>query len=305
MAMGKLFAIKKYAIHDGPAIRTTVFFKGCPLSCAWCHNPEGMSPEVDLVWLKDRCAGCGQCLQECRAGALTLEQETIVRDRVRCTGCGHCADVCPALAHEVSGWEAEAAQVMDEVKKDMLFYDQSGGGVTFSGGDPLFQPEFLSELLRACGELGIHRTVDTCAHTTPAQIKDIAALTDLFLIDIKHMDTAAHKRFTGAGNGQILENIRLLAGMKKEIRFRIPLIEGVNSDAANIAETGAFIADAAPGSRVDLLPYHRLAGSKYAKLGMAMVHGEFSAQFNTPGQDRLKYCAQQLEGFGLKVTLGG
>ncbi len=324
--LGRIFAIKKYAIHDGPNIRTTVFFKGCPLRCAWCHNPEGISSAIERVWVSDRCIGCGECLEGCQAGALffenndpvrrpdtTTHEETwppadaffhtkkIIRDLDLCVGCGHCVDICPALAHEATGYETDVTTIMEAIKKDIPFYDQSGGGVTFSGGDPLFQPQFLLALLKASQNLGIHRAVDTCAHATTDLLPEIAQHTDLFLIDIKHMESDTHKKLTGVPNGLILENIRCIAGMKKEIRFRIPLIEGVNSDPYNIEKTGRFIADIAPESGVDLLPYHEMASSKYGKLGMAVS----PLSFRKPDNSQLTRCRQQLEGLGLKVTVGG
>jgi pyruvate formate lyase activating enzyme len=299
--IGRIFAIKKYAIHDGPAIRTTVFFKGCPLRCAWCHNPEGMSDKIQILWIKSRCAGCGICLDECKAGALSLKNHDIIRDTLICTGCGHCVEACPCLAHEATGWEVGVDGVMEEIKKDIPFFDQSGGGVTFSGGEPLFQPLFLMALLKRCKNIGIHRTIDTCAHAKTELLDPIAAMTDLFLIDIKHMDSDTHKKLTGVPNGLILENIRVLAGMKKSIRFRIPLIEGVNTAPENIEKTGRFIAGISPQSRVDLLPYHEMAASKYNKLGRALP----SQVFEKPDPNTLDRCQRRLAGFGLNVAVGG
>jgi pyruvate formate lyase activating enzyme len=301
MIMGRVFAIKKFALHDGPNIRTTIFFKGCPLRCAWCHNPEGMSPKIEPIWDKDRCAGCGQCLDECKAGALSLENGRITRDTGLCVRCGHCVDICPAMAHEATGQNMEVDDIMKEIKKDIPFYDQSGGGVTFSGGEPLLQPRFLLKLLRACGNLKLHRTLDTCAHVKTDLLAQIADQTDLFLIDIKHMDSEAHKQFTGVPNGLILENIRFFARLKNQIRFRIPLIDGVNSDPDNIEKTGRFISKTAPGSRVDLLPYHEMAWTKYHKLGMRVS----SLLLKRPDNKALDRCAGQLAGFGLDVTIGG
>ncbi|SMD08096.1 pyruvate formate lyase activating enzyme [Desulfocicer vacuolatum DSM 3385] len=299
--MGRIFAIKKYAIHDGPNIRTTVFFKGCPLRCAWCHNPEGISLFIDRIWIKNKCIACGQCLDECISGALFLKNGEIIRDGERCVACGHCVDICPALAHESTGREADVNVIMEEIKKDIVFYDQSGGGVTFSGGEPLYQPHLLLELLTVCKKSGIHRAVDTCVHAKAELVKDVAALTDLFLVDIKHMDSDVHEKFTGVSNGLILENIRLLARMDKEIRFRIPLIEGVNSDPENIEKTGRFIAGVAPESRVDLLVYHEMASSKYDKLGMPL--SPFT--FRKPKGKDIKRCVEQLERLGLRVFKGG
>lgn len=299
--MGRIFAIKKFAIHDGPNIRTTVFFKGCPLRCAWCHNPEGMLPQIETIWVKDRCVGCGYCLENCKAGALSLEKGNIIRDADRCIRCGHCVDNCPTMAHENTGQNMEVDEIMKVIKKDIPFYDQTGGGVTFSGGEPLLQPQFLLKLLKACGNLKLHRAVDTCAHAKTDLLAQIADHTDLFLIDIKHMDSQIHQNFTGVPNGLILKNIQFFARVNKQIRFRIPLIDGVNSDPGNIEKTGRFIADTSPKSQVDLLPYHEMAAAKYHKLKMTTS----SLSLKKPTQKTLERCLGQLAGFDLNVTIGG
>ncbi len=299
--MGQVFAIKKYAIHDGPSIRTTVFFKGCPLRCVWCHNPEGISGDIERIWVKNRCIACGQCLEECRSGALGLEKGEIIRDMGLCTGCGLCLDICPALAHDATARQMTVPKVMEEIIKDIPFYDQSGGGVTFSGGEPLSQPGFLLDLLRACKNLSIHTAVDTCAHAGTGLLEEIAGHTDLFLIDIKHMDHDTHKRFTGVPNQLILENIRFLASMKKQIRFRIPLIKGVNCDPETIEEAGRFIANTAPASRVDLLTYHEMARAKYEKLGKDF----FPFSFEKPDKNEVGRLAGKLAALGLNVGIGG
>lgn len=300
-AKGQIFAIKKYAIHDGPNIRTTVFFKGCPLRCAWCHNPEGITPGIGHLWQKNLCIGCGQCVDECDASALALNKEGICRNSAKCDGCGHCVEICPALAHEAVGRSVDISQVMEQVKKDIPFYDRSGGGVTFSGGEPLFQPAFLFELLVACKSMGIHCAVDTCLYAKQDHLEKIVGLTDLFLFDIKHMDSTMHEKFTGRPNDLILDNIRFLAASKAKIRFRIPLIEGVNTDSANIDKTGRFIAGIRPESRVDLLPFHDMAKAKYKKLGMPLANFELSC----PNKEKIAHCATLLEAHGLHTTIGG
>ena len=298
---GQIFAIKKYAIHDGPNIRTTVFFKGCPLGCVWCHNPEGILPGLGRLLQKNLCIGCGQCVDECGANALTLTKDGIFRNSEKCNGCGHCVDICPALAHEAVGRSVDISEVMEQIKKDIPFYDQSGGGVTFSGGDPLFQPAFLFKLLIACKSMGLHCAVDTCLYAKQAHLEKIANLTDLFLVDIKHMDSAMHEKFTGRPNDLILDNIRFLAASNANIRFRIPLIEGVNTDSANIDKTGRFIAGIRPGSRVDLLPFHDMAEAKYEKLGMPLPNCKLSR----PAEKKTAHCATLLEAHGLHTTIGG
>lgn len=158
-----IFSIKHYALHDGPNIRTTVFFKGCPLSCFWCHNPEGIDAQIEIVTIADKCIGCKECIHGCPESALAFTEQGLVRDQQRCTVCMNCVEICPALAHEALGWHSDIDSVMAEIEKDLVFYDQSGGGVTFSGGEPLMQADAL-QLLKRCGDLEIHRAVDTSAH---------------------------------------------------------------------------------------------------------------------------------------------
>ncbi|WP_147818870.1 glycyl-radical enzyme activating protein [Salidesulfovibrio onnuriiensis] len=298
---GTIFAIKRYAIHDGPNIRTTVFLKGCPLSCAWCHNPEGLSPKIDVVTVADRCVGCGECVRACPQRALTLTEQGISRDRGACDQCGTCVDVCPALAHERTGSRESVESVMEAVRKDMPFYDQTGGGVTFSGGEPLMQPSFLKELLMACGGLGVHRAVDTSGFAGRGVLLDVAGATDLFLFDLKHMDDETHRKYTGVSNTDILANIAALAASGKDMAVRIPLMPGINDDEANLEATGAFAAGLPGVHRVDVLPYHAAARSKYAKLGM-----------DYPGSDiprfengRVERAVTILKRHGLNVRVGG
>jgi pyruvate formate lyase activating enzyme len=265
---GTIFAIKRYAIHDGPNLRTTVFFKGCPLSCIWCHNPEGLNPAIGVVTSNDKCIGCGACVEACPTKALTLSSEGIARETSRCTLDMECVRVCPTLAHEATGRETDVPTLMSELKKDIPFYEQSGGGVTFSGGEPLQQADFLLEILKACGKENIHRAVDTCGYAPTETLLQIAEHTDLFLFDLKHMDSDEHQRVTGEPNEQILQNITALAQTEAAIRVRFPLIPGINTDEKNVRATGAFIATLPGVNDIDLLPYHGAAKSKYDRLGM-------------------------------------
>jgi pyruvate formate lyase activating enzyme len=299
--MGTIFAIKKYAIHDGPNIRTTIFFKGCPLSCQWCHNPEGLELEIGMLWNRDKCIGCGECIQRCQTQSLTEESGGLKRDVKLCTRCGQCADICPALAHQATGWQASVAEILTEIKKDIPFYDQSGGGVTFSGGEPMMQPEFLLQLLRACGELGIHRAVDTSAYASTEMILEVADHTELFLIDLKHMDSDLHKLYTGVPNELILHNIEQLARRGAAINIRIPLIEGVNSDDENMRLSAEFLATLPGVEHIDVLPYHDIATGKYTKLGQQ----EKNIHFAPISTDRVMHCTKILTERNLKVQVGG
>lgn len=299
--MGIVFAVKKYAIHDGPSIRTTVFFKGCPLSCPWCHNPEGMDKSIALVWNKDRCIGCMACVTGCAQQCLVFENNILKRDPDACIQCLHCTDICPALAHEAVGREADVADIMADILKDMPFYDTSGGGVTFSGGEPLMQPDFLMALLKACGRSGIHRAVDTSCFSPSRLVLAMADHCDLFLVDLKHMDSETHRKFTGVPNEKIKKNIVLLARKGHDIRVRIPLIAGFNTDEKNMRASADFLASLPGIQGVDLLPYHSIAKGKYKKMGLA----DGSGRFAPVSSRQVDNCADILKQHKLNVQVGG
>jgi pyruvate formate lyase activating enzyme len=297
-----VFDIKRYAINDGPGIRVTIFMKGCPLSCRWCHNPESISPRVQKMYTEAKCIGCGECVDTCPEMACELTPEGIVTDSDLCTRCGMCAQVCPALATEMSGRYESVEDLLKVIENERTFFDQSGGGVTFSGGEPLMYPAFLIEMLDACGHLQIHRTVDTSGLASTETLLEVARRTDLFLYDLKLMDEKKHKQWTGVGNQRILRNIRTLAESGADIQVRIPLINGVNSDEQNIEATAAFVA-ALPGITrpVSLLPYHNVAGGKSAKLGIK----HDATSMATPGEDEMKRVIAQFESHGLVAAVGG
>jgi pyruvate formate lyase activating enzyme len=298
---GTLFAIKRYALHDGPDLRVTVFLKGCPLSCAWCHNPEGMRPGPQILSIPSRCVGCGECLTACPRNALSAGPASVERDDTACTACGTCAETCPALAHEALGRNWTVAEVMAEVQKETPFFADSQGGVTFSGGEPLAQPDFLEELLLACGRLGLHRAVDTSGFAPAETALRIARHTDLFLFDLKHMDPAAHRRATGVDNAPILANLRLLAETGTRVQLRLPLIPGFNDDDTNIRQTG-LLAAALPGvDGIDVLPYHATAKGKYAKLGLPYPGADIPAA----DPQQTQRAAEILQSCGLTVRIGG
>jgi pyruvate formate lyase activating enzyme len=301
MQTGLIFDIKRYAIHDGPGIRTTVFFKGCPFSCWWCHNPEGLEIAPQRLYSKERCIDCGQCAGMCPSGALRPGPGGVVTEPALCQYCGTCALICPAEARELAGQYLSVEKLMAVIEKDILFYDESGGGATFSGGEPLRQADFLLELLKACGRRDIHRTVDTTGYADTNLLLEIARETELFLFDIKLMDPQKHKQFTGVSNRKILHNLERLAREAVEITIRIPLIPGINDDDENITRTGTYISRLPGVENVDILPYHEAARYKYLKI---------SANYNPrnllpPTRDRLSAVAQRLESFGLQVKIGG
>lgn len=301
MKSALIFDIKHYALHDGPNIRTTVFLKGCPLNCFWCHNPEGISPEMQVVFVPAKCIGCRECLQICPESALRLTGTGIVRTTQSCTCCLSCVEICPSLAQEAVGWHADVDLIMAEIRKDQPFYDTSGGGVTFSGGEPLQQADFLLSVLQECGTLGIHRAVDTTGYAPTAIAQKIAHHTDLFLYDLKHLNSIRHKDYTGVGNELILHNLRMLAEMNAAIRIRIPLLAGINDDMENIRATGAFAAELGSIEGIDILPYHHSATAKYTKLDKH-YHG---SRKHVPSQEKILQVRKMLESFGHEVRIGG
>lgn len=300
-ARGVVFDLKRYALHDGPGIRTTVFFKGCPLRCWWCHNPESQVLAPELMFQKSRCTGCGDCLVACREGALSLAGGELLIARDRCTRCGACAAACQAEALMMSGREMTVAEVMAELERDSLFYDESGGGVTFSGGEPLMQPEFLESLLRACRARGFHTALDTSGYAPWATLARVSEHVSLFLYDLKLMDDRKHREFTGVSNELILANLHELARRGSAIVVRLPLIPGVNDGLEDLRRTGEFVASLARPCPVNILPYHRAGIAKYAKLGRAYPLPEVQP----PTGERLREVAAALAEFGLEVLIGG
>jgi pyruvate formate lyase activating enzyme len=298
---GSIFNIARYAIHDGPGIRTTVFFKGCPLDCLWCHNPESIAPETQIALYQNRCIRCGRCVEACPNGAIELLPAGADTDMSLCRLCLKCAQVCSAEAREAVGRAMTVEQVMTEIERDIPFYDESGGGATFSGGEPLLQSAFLLELLEACARAGIHRAVDTSGHADRAVILEVARKTDLFLYDLKHMDSEVHRKYTGAGNERILENLELLAAAGAAIRVRFPLIPGINDDRDNVEKTGAFLQKLQRVDGIDILPYHDALHTKYRRF-------RWPWRLDTnpvPDLERMKIAAAILRSYALPVALKG
>ncbi len=298
---GIIFDIKKFSIHDGPGIRTTIFLKGCPLQCAWCHNPEGISPNPEIHLWEQRCIACGECAEICPNSAVTFQDGLRLWDREICTRCGRCADICPAETVQLIGKTKNVPEIMAEVEKDIIYYDQSGGGVTFSGGEPLHQTRFLKALLQKCKKLEIHTAVDTCGLSPWENFQEIIPFTDLFLFDIKLMNTDQHKEFTGASNKSILENlVRLIADGKKVV-VRVPIIPGINDNPENIAETSTFLTSVRGIKHIDILPYHRIASDKYRRM-----ENEYSLkEIQPPSEEKMEIIASQFRTDGFTVTIGG
>jgi pyruvate formate lyase activating enzyme len=297
-----IFDIKRYAINDGPGIRMTIFTKGCPLSCAWCHNPESISPHAQKMYTADKCIGCNACVDACPENACELTPLGIVTDAELCNLCGICAEVCPTKATEMSGQTMSKDEIMKKIENERVFFDQSGGGVTFSGGEPLQHADFLIDLLDECGERGIHRTVDTTGLTTAETLLKVASRTDHFLYDLKLMDSSKHKAWTGVPNEKILENLQTLSATGAMINIRIPLVKGVNADEENIRQTAAFVANLTGEKKtVNLLPYHNIAARKYQKLGGKYDPGEMREL----SQAEQEHCIEIFAEYGLEAIIGG
>jgi len=302
MKKGIIFDIKRYAIHDGPGIRTTVFFKGCPLRCPWCHNPEGQELQPEIMWQANRCAlECTACVSVCPQMAVKKEGRIVLIDRQKCDLCGQCVEVCLYEALQIVGREVTVEEVMAEIEKDRIFYDESGGGVTFSGGEPLFQPEFLEALLDACRQRNIQTAVDTCGYVSSEVMERIAQKADLFLYDLKIIDDLKHREYTGVSNKPIFENLKMLVKKKKPVIIRIPLISGINDDQPNIKATANFLHSLNSLKEVNLLPYHKGGAEKYRKLGKQEPHPEF----RPTSERKMEEIKKMFETYGFSVKIGG
>jgi len=300
--MGMVFDIKRFAIHDGPGIRTTVFFKGCPLRCALCHNPESQACDAETMYRKNRCRSCGDCVEACVNGAIKTNEEHIIIDPELCVMDMACADACVSEAIEIIGKEMTAQRVMEKIGRDTVFYDESGGGATFSGGEPLAQAAFLMELLDACRHSGIHTAVDTCGHADPDTFGRVAEKADLFLYDLKLMDEKRHEELTGVPNGRILENIRFLADAGKPAVIRVPVLPGINDDDENIQSLGNFAASLpAKPYPVELLSFHRAGMDKYENTNRKHPPGAAAP----PSQKEMERIAGFLAILGLEVSIDG
>ena len=258
--------IKRFAVHDGDGIRTTVFLKGCPLECVWCHNPEAISYRPELAFHEDKCVGCMACTRVCPTGAHIQEEGAHRLERSLCSACGQCVPVCAKEALTLWGREMSVEELMPLLLEDREFYLDSGGGVTLSGGECLTKPQFCRELLRCLKAEGIHTAVDTCGFVDWSAFEAVLEYTDLFLYDVKAVDREVHMRCTGQGNESILDNLRRLDAQGKRIEIRIPYVPGWND--SQMEPIRELLAGMKHISRVKVLPYHNYAGSKYVSLGM-------------------------------------
>ena len=263
--MGRVFAIKRLEIHDGPGVRTTVFLKGCPLRCLWCHNPESLSPSSELAHYAHKCISCGACTSVCSSGAHEIKDGKHVFNREKCVSCGACENVCPTNANKLFGSVMTVEEVVREVMIDKSFYDETGGGVTLSGGEPLLQIDFLCELLKALKREGIHTAIDTALDVPETHLSAILPYTDIFLCDIKAVESEVHKRLTGHGNERIISNLCYLRDNDKTVEVRVPYVPGCND--GEIDKIASLLSELSNVVKVKALAYHDLSRTKYEALG--------------------------------------
>ncbi len=302
MTTGLIFDIKKYALHDGPGIRTTVFFKGCPLRCLWCHNPEGQSPFQELYIRSERCLEtCHLCLEQCPQAAVMKTGQIVHVDRRKCRVCGTCASICPSEAMVLVGKRVTAEEVLEDVFRDEPFFRQSGGGVTFSGGEPLLQASFLNDLLEGCRRLGLSTALDTSVYAPWPMLDAVRKNVDLILYDLKVMENERHKILTGVPNLVIRENLRRLVECRSRIVVRLPLVAGLNDGADQIRAAAEWLSGMGGIERVDLLSYHALGTDKSRRLDRPGCPGDFAP----PSRQDLERIRNMILDFGLAVGLGG
>jgi pyruvate formate lyase activating enzyme len=298
---GLVFNVQKFSLHDGPGIRTTVFLKGCPLCCAWCHNPESQLARTEIVVLENRCAACGECRRACPFGQAVPGRGSMPTDAAECIVCGQCAEACPTGARQLIGQRRTITEMMEAVLQDRVFYEDSGGGVTFSGGEPLAQPGFLKSMLEACRAEGLRTAVDTCGFACTDVLLEVAGLADLVLYDLKLMDEARHRQYTGVSNGPILANLRALAQAHGNIWLRVPVIPGVNDREEDWKAAAGFAAGLHCIRQINLLPHHNLGLFKSRR----MSHCHSLERVEPPTPERMERAAGIFRQHGLDVKIGG
>lgn len=271
---GSIFKIKRFSLHDGPGIRTSVFLKGCPLRCAWCHSPEGLDAGNELWHDRSLCIGCGQCVQSCNLHALKLHKDhgnEIIIDGNACNLNGDCVRMCPSGALQFTGKNVTPEEVFKEIQKDSIYYEVSGGGVTLTGGEPFFQPEFSREILMRCRSANIRTAVETCLHTRWESIEELSEYIDLCITDLKIIDPEKHRKYTGLSNETILENFRRLGSSGKDVIVRVPLVKGITDTPDNLDNIKRFVASVNKKIPVEYIKYNDLARNNYERLGIPFM----------------------------------
>ena len=294
---GVVFDIQRFSVHDGPGIRTTVFLKGCSLHCFWCQNPEGIHTKPEILFYADKCVYCGNCLLACPNGAHAVQGSSHVFTRERCRACGRCVDTCYSGALVLVGREMTVDEVVSEVMRDKVFYDESGGGVTLSGGDPAVQHGFSKALLKRFKAEGLHTAIETAANFQWRIMASLLPATDLVMMDIKHVDSEKHEKATGASNRNILRNAAQLSKTGKPLIIRVPVIPGVNDTAGEIGAIAEFIQKFPNLQYLELLPFHRLGEGKYEALGLKYAASNLTA----PTKERMKELTKVAKKFSVKV----
>lgn len=292
--------IQRYSVHDGPGIRSLVFFKGCPLRCQWCHNPETHNIHPELMMNEEACIGCGACMQVCPEHAVIIRDGHMDTDRTKCKVCGKCTEVCYSEARKISGVYYTVDEIFEKVIRDKSFYDNTGGGVTLSGGEVLMYAEFAEKLLKKLHNAGIDTAIETCGYASWERFEKVLAYTDHVLYDIKHCDSDIHKKFTGVGNELILENLYKAAEMGKDIIVRVPFIPGVN-DNEDVEKKIAKIAKDIHAKAIHLLPFHQIATSKWDGIGKEYLF----RNVREPSKEELERIKKIIEPIGVPVVIGG